>query len=598
MADDVTRREIASGGWRKLQPVVVLATVTLLLGVLYWARAVLVPLAVAALFAFLLTPVVSALQRRGLSHSIAVLLVVVMAVSALGGIGWVLADQVHSLARELPKYRSNIRQKAADLRDVGRSGVLAGLQRLMDDVAGEMERGASPDDRRKPTPVIVIADRQAVLRQLGGWVNPLVTAGLVLALTVFMLIRQVELRARVIQLVGGSRLPVATKAIDEAAERIAHYVFFQTVINGTFGCAVALGLFLIGLPYAVLWGFLAAVLRFIPYVGAWVAALLPLTLALAVFQGWRQPLLVLGLFAVLEPLIFLVVEPVVYGTKTGVSDVALLVSALFWTWLWGPVGLLLATPLTVCLAVLGKYVPALDFVGVLLGEAPELEPHVTYYQRLLARDEDEAASIVEGYVRASPPDQVYDAVLLPALESVKRDRGRGVLSEDDAGFVVGRTREIVEELGPPPDEAVAERIRVLGCPARDELDELALLMFRRLAQGSGVEVEVVSATLFASEAVALARETVPDVVCIATVPPGGVAHARYLIKRVRVAHPDARILVCRWGKDGTREEVRPILLSAGADEVAMSLIEARDHVLRWLPVLESAEAVGQEARSA
>jgi hypothetical protein len=243
-----------------------------------------------------------------------------------------------------------------------------------------------------------------------------------------------------------------------------------------------------------------------------VAALLPLTLALAVFQGWQQPLLVLGLFAVLEPLIFLVVEPVVYGTKTGVSDVALLVSVLFWTWLWGPVGLLLATPLTVCLAVLGKYVPALDFLGVLLGEAPELEPHVTYYQRLLARDEDEAASIVEEYARDNSPDQVYDAVLLPALESAKRDRGRGALSEDDARFVVGRTREIVEELGPPPDEAVGERIRVLGCPARDELDELGLLMFRRLAQRRGVEVEVASATLFASEAVALARETVPDIV--------------------------------------------------------------------------------------
>jgi predicted PurR-regulated permease PerM len=599
MADHVPRREIAGGGWHRLQWVVVLGSGTLLLGVLYWAREVLVPVTIAALFAFLLTPVVSALRRRGLPHWLSVLLVVVTAVSALGGAGWVLADQVHGLARELPKYRSNIRQKAADLRDVGRSGVLAGLQRLMDDVAGEMERGAPADDRRKPMPVVVLADRQAVIRQLTGWVNPLVTVGLVLALTVFMLIRQVELRSRVIRLIGGSRLPVATKAIDEAAERIVHYVFFQTVINGTFGCAIALGLFLIGLPYAILWGSLAAALRFIPYVGAWVAALLPLTLALAVFQGWQQPLLVLGLFAVLEPLIFLVVEPVVYGTKTGVSDVALLVSVLFWTWLWGPVGLLLATPLTVCLAVLGKYVPALGFLGVLVGEAPELEPHVMYYQRLLARDEDEAASIVEEYARESAPDRVFDAVLLPALESVKRDRGRGVLSEDDARFIVSCTREIVEELGPmPPDEAAEERIRLLGCPARDELDELALLMFRRLVRRDGVEVEVVSATLFASEAVALARERVSDVVCIVTVPPGGVAHARYLIKRVRTARPDARILVGRWGTDGTHEEVRSVLLSAGADEVAMSLTEARHHVLGWLPVVESAEAVGPEARSA
>ena len=190
---------------------------------------------------------------------------------------------------------------------------------------------------------------------------------------------------------------------------------------------------------------------------------------------------------------------------------------------------------------------------------------------------------MEEYVRTNPPDQVYDAVLLPALKSVKRDRGRGALSEDDARFIVSRTREIVEELGSPPAEWMADRVRVLGCPARDELDELALLMFRQLARAAGVEVEVVSTTLFASEAVALARETGPALVCIATVPPGGLAHARYLVKRVRVARPDARILVGRWGKNGTREEVRPLLLAAGADEVAMSLTEARDHVLRWLP---------------
>jgi predicted PurR-regulated permease PerM len=596
MADDRPRHQTTSGGWRKLQPVIILGSVTLLLGILYWARAVLVPVAIAALFAFLLTPVVSALQRRGLSHSLAVLLVVVMAFSALGGVGWVVADQVHGLAQELPKYRSNIRRKAADLRDVGRSGVVAGLQRVIEDVAGEMERGTPSQDARKPMPVVVIADRQEVFRQLAGWVDPLVTVGLVLALVVFMLIRRVELRTRALRLVGGSRMPVATKALDEAAARISHYLLMQSVINGTFGGAVALGLFLIGVPYAILWGFLAAVLRFVPYVGAWLAALMPLTLALAVFQGWQQPLLVLGLFAVLEPLIFLVIEPVVYGTSTGVSDIALLGAALFWTWLWGPVGLLLATPLTVCLAVLGKYVPDLEFLGVVLGEAPELEPHVAYYQRLLAQDEDEATSIAEEYARANPPEQVYDAVLLPALKAVKRDRARGVLSEEDARFVVDRTREIVEELGPPPADEAGERVQVLGCPARDELDELALLMFRRIMRGSGVDVEVVSTTLLASEAVALARETA--LVCIATVPPGGLAHARYLVKRVRLARPGARILVGRWGKNGTREEVRPVLVSAGADEVAMSLSEARDHVLRWLPVLASTEPVGEEARTA
>ena len=352
-----------------------------------------------------------------------------------------------------------------------------------------------------------------------------------------------------IRLVGGSGLPVATKAIDEAAERISHYLLMQSVINGTFGAAVALGLFLIGLPYAVLWGFLAAVLRFIPYVGAWVAALMPLTLALAVFQGWQQPLFVLALFAALEPLIFLVVEPVLYGRGTGVSDVALLVAAFFWTWLWGPVGLLLATPLTVCLVVLGKYVPDLGFLGVLLGEAPELEPHVAYYQRLLAEDEDEAARIVEEYVRTSPPDQVYDAVLLPALKSVKRDRGRGVLTEEDARFIVNRTREIVEELELPPAPAAGEPVRaspprprragragtadVPPAPrgrwggGRGGLDDPARVGSRRPRSGERAGGD-------------LHRDG----------PAGGPAHARYLVKRVRAARPDAGSWWAAGGRTG------------------------------------------------
>jgi predicted PurR-regulated permease PerM len=580
---------------RKLRPLVVLATFILATAVLYWARTVLIPIAVATLLAFLLTPLVTFLQRRGLRRSIAVTLVVVLSFSVLGGVGWILTDQVWSLAEELPQYRHNIRRKAADLREVGRGGVLDRLQRLIDDVLGEIHREESATDRKEPVPVIIQPDRQARLRQLPGLVEPLVSVALVLALVIFMLGRQVELRTRVIRLIGYGRLPRATKALDEAADRVSHYLLTLSVVNGSFAVAVGIGLFLIGVPYAILWALLAGTLRFVPYVGAWLAALMPLALAVAVFHGWVQPLLVLGLFLLLEPLIFLVVEPLLYRTSTGVSDIALLVAVFFWSWLWGPVGLLLATPLTVWLVVLAKYVPDLRFLAVLLGEVEDLEPDVAFYQRLLAEDEDEATEIVEEFVRTHPPEQIYDAVLLPALTSLKQDRGRGALTQDDARFILSRTREIAEELAlrlPPPAPTSPERLRILACPARDEVDEVALVMFRQVLDGGCCDVEVVSTERLSSEVVALARSTRSTLICVATVPPGGLAHARYLVKRLRAAVPEARIVVGRWGRTETREEVRPALLAAGADEVGMSILETRDHVLQLLPVLTAVEANG------
>ncbi len=594
----------SSGDLRGMRPVAILAGLVLVGALLYWARGVLLPVAVAALLSFVLAPVVTALERRGVRRAIAVLLVVAMACAAVAAVGWVLATQVRSLAEELPRYRDNIRQKVAALREAGRGGWVDRLRGLADDVLGELERSGPMAPREAPTPVVVVPDRRAMLRQLVGLVEPVVTACLVLALVAFVLLRQVELRARAIRLVGRGRLPVATKALDEAAERISHYLLMQSLVNASFGAAVGLGLSVIGLPYAVLWGVLAGILRFVPYVGAWMAALMPLLLALALFDGWQQPLLVLALFLVLEPTIFLAIEPLLYGTSTGVSDVALVVAVIFWTWLWGPVGLILATPLTVCLAVVGKYVPDLAFLGVLLGEARPLPPHVEYYQRLLAEDEDEAAAIVDAYVDAHGVEPVYDAVLLPALAEVKQDRGRGPVTADDARFVVGCTRDIVEELGlRAPAAAVpgaGERIVVLGCPARDEIDELALVMFAHLLEGVGAEVRRASATSLSSEVVELARETRPALVCVAAVAPGGLAHARYLVKRLRGALAEPRVLVGRWAGDASRDEVRRdevrrALVRAGADDVGFSLAESRDQVRRLLPLLATAEPAGPAA---
>jgi predicted PurR-regulated permease PerM len=593
------QRDEARGGrgreLRKLRPFLTLATVALVVALLYWARPVLIPIALATLLTFLLSPVVGALQRLGLGRVVAVVLVVVMAFSLLAAVGWIVSLQVKALAEELPQYRDNIRQKIADVRWVGKDSFLDRLYGLFREVQRE-----ATGERSEPVAVALAPDQPALLRQVAAVVDPLVMGGLVLALVIFMLVRLSELRSRAIRLLGYGRLPVTTRAIDEAASRISHYLLTQSSINGGFGAAVALGLFLIGLPYALLWGFLAGVLRFVPYLGPWLAAILPTVLALAVFEGWTQPLLVVLLFVVLEPAIFLVLEPLLYGGSAGVSEVALLVAVGFWTWLWGPVGLIVATPLTVCLVVLGKYIPDLEFVAVLMGDGPALEPYLAFYQRLLAEDVDDAAGIVEEYLETHSVPEAYDDILVPALKCVKRDRARDDLSDDEEHFVLVSMRQIIEDLGgreeppvrfAPPSAAVG----VLACPARDEADEVALLMLRQLVEPVCCEVEVLSSEMLAAEVVAVAGARRPAIVCVGVLPPGGLSQARYLIKRLRAALPGVTILVGRWGRNGTPEETRLLMTAAGADDVGTTLAETRDQVLALVPVL--VERLNREGRA-
>jgi hypothetical protein len=413
---------------------------------------------------------------------------------------------------------------------------------------------------------------------------------------IFMLLERQELRNRLIRLIGYGRLTTTTRALDEAGQRISRYLLMQTIINGSFGLGIGLGLFLIGVPYAVLWGFLAAALRFVPYVGPWAAAALVTLFSLAVSPGWLQPLLVAGLFVILELPSNMVMEPMLYGQSAGASQVALLVAAVFWTWLWGPLGLMLATPLPVCLVVLGKYVPEMEFLAVLLADHPAMDPDVSYYQRLLAMDSDEATQIVDEYRRTHPLEAVYDHVILPALNHVKRDRQRGRLSEDDERFIWQATRDIVEELGAehvqsaspspegstgPGDDAsgALRKVRVVGCPARDEADALALLMLQHLLDPARWEVEIASPHLLVSEALSLVETQTPAVVCIGALPSGGQAsHTRHLCKRLRTRFPDLKILVGRWGVKESTDEIRDLLRASGADHVGTTLVETREQI--------------------
>ena len=302
----------------------------------------------------------------------------------------------------------------------------------------------------KPREVVVKAEESSTFWPIplavGLMVERFAGAGLVIVLVVFMLIQREDLRNRLIRFVGYGRLTFTTRALEEAGQRISRYLLMQTIINSSFGLAVGLALYLIGVPYAVLWGFFAAVLRFIPYVGPFAAAIMPSALSLAVFEGWLWPILVVGIFVALELICNMVLEPLLYSESAGVSGVGLLVAVAFWTWLWGPVGLVLATPLTVCVVVLGKYVPGMDFIGVLISDQPAMESNISYYQRLLAMDQAEAAEIVEEHLKTHPQEQLFDGVLIPALNYARRDRELGRLTEDGEQFVFRATREILEDL--------------------------------------------------------------------------------------------------------------------------------------------------------
>ena len=565
-----------------------LVIIAFVVAALYWLQGVLVPLALAVLLTFLLSPVVGAFQHRGLGRVPAVLVTVLLALSILGGIGWTLTRQLVTLADELPRYSLNIHHRIADLRGASKGGSMEKVQKAVEDVVGEIEKTDMPSAARQK-PVAVVLEPPSILVHLPSVFQALGSAGVLTVLVIFMLLERRELRDRVILLIGYRRMTATTRALDEAGARISRYLLMQSIINGSFGVAVGLGLFLIGIPYAVTWGALAAALRFIPYLGALVAMLLPLALSLAVFPGWLQPALVVGLFLVLEPITGSVLEPWLYGQSAGVSQVALLIALTFWTWLWGPVGLLMATPLTVCLVVLGKHLPALGFIVVLMGDRPVIEVKARYYQRLLARDRDEAIDIVEAYVDTNGRELVYDTVLLPALYYAKQDHDRGLLSEDDTQFVQQATREVLDVLAqdaPAPSEgdtgadlsssaASDTRVRILGCPARDGADALALEMVRHVLDPAKYRLEVYGTGMLTAEVVDWVGLHRPALVCIGAVAPGGLSQARHLCKRLRSQCPDLKIVVGRWGLHDERDTDCQQLLAAGADYVETSVLDTR-----------------------
>jgi CheY-like chemotaxis protein len=431
---------------------------------------------------------------------------------------------------------------------------------------------------------------------LGPIAAVLATVSFVVVLVIFMLMERQRLLERLIRLAGTGRVTLTTKILTDAADRIGRYLQMQSLTNTGFGLAIGTGLSLIGVPYALFFGVLSAALRFVPYIGAWVAAGSAALVSLAVFDGWREPVMVVTLFALVELAIYLVIEPLLYSHSAGVSPLALLITLAFWTWLWGPIGLILGTPLTVCLVALGRHIPEMQFITVLFGDEPVVTTDVAIYQRLLKGGEPGARSVLEQYVKEHPAIDVDEAVLLPALARVRRDGTRGALTAEEATFIAGAIRRIVDDLEAEALPAARERdesaptvpttpsLRALACPARDDVDAAALRLLAGRVRPDGVRLELVDPGTLTAEVLERVATSEPGVVVVASLAQPGLAHVRYVLKRLRARFPDLPLVAACWSPADDAEAACAALLDAGASDIATTLGEARERILQYRQV--------------
>jgi len=609
---------------KNLSRLVTLVATALTMAILHFAREILLPITLAMLFTFLLTPLVVRLERWHLGRIPSVLLVVAFAFVVIGGVGYVVTKQLVELSEQLPAYKDNLITRARALRG-GTEGRFERVTRTIEEIGEEFSGGNSEKGATKLTPegqptetsssnleappaewlawmqsrldaeqsgqkpaeeaepvmaVRVVEIPPSPINQISTWLGPLVgplaTAGMVVVLVIFFLLGREDLRNRLIQLFGRSHLHATTEAFNDAASRVSRYLRMQLLVNSSYGVAVAIGLAVIGLPNAFLWGVLGLCLRFLPYIGPWLSAVMPIFLSLAIFTGWTVPLLTIGLFLVLELVVNNVIEPLAYGSSIGVSTVGIIIAAIFWTWMWGPVGLVLAVPLTVCLIVMGHYIPPLRFISVLFGDQATLSIEERMYQRLLAFDYDEAYKLAQESLRTSNLGACYDQVMIPTLFLAERDRHAELLSEKQERFVLQAARELIEDLeeavepAEPPPEGNGRVPRIFLVPVGDQADEIATEMLSQLLLRRGVHVEEGSLDMLVSETVERVAEVNADAVVISAMPPLATRDGRLLCRRLRARYPSVPIVVGLWNGNGlVRTKQR--LIQAGASEVVTGL---------------------------
>jgi predicted PurR-regulated permease PerM len=490
---------------------VVFIAFVLAIAALYAGRQVFIPVALALVLSFLLTPVVTLLEKIHFGRLPAVLTVLVLSFAFMGAVTWGVASQLVQIMVELPDYKENLDLKIQALhsqKNGNLSKATATVQELNKEltaVPGEISANLAKNREqatRSAHPISVqvaqpptgfVEDLRSLLGPLAG---PLETAAIVIIFTLFMLIKREDLRNRAIRLAGRGKLNVMTQALDDAGRRLSRYLLLQCLVNAGYGLLFGIALYFVGVPHALLWGVFAGVMRFVPYIGSLIAAIGPIAMALAVFPGWHHAGLAFAFFVILELLVSNVVEPLLYGAHTGISSLAILVAAVFWATLWGPVGLILSTPLTVCLIVLGRHVPQLNFLEVVLGDEPVLLPEQCIYQRLLATDMEEARAVAENYLKENSLENLYELVILPALKLAEHDRRASVLGDSAKTFVFESMKEMIEYFGdvygePQTTDAEDGESRpqeFLGnaacVPATSGADELVAMMLGQLLRRS------------------------------------------------------------------------------------------------------------------
>ena len=604
----------------------------IVIGALYFGREILLPLATAILLSFVLTPPLLLLRRVKVPRVLAVGIVVAIAFAIIGGLGWLISREATQLAIDLPSYRETLSHKIQSLRQTtAESQVLHKAGDVLQELEAELEQPATPAPdanelagrpSNAPIPVEIRTPEPTGLdlyRSIAGTIlPPLITAGVVLLLVVFILLQREDLRDRLIRLFGGSDLQRATSTMSDAASRLSHYFLSQVLINAAYGVFIGLALWAIGMPSPIAWGILAMLMRFVPYVGSYIAAAFPALIAAAIDPGWTMVLMVIGLFVAGEFTMGQVVEPQVFGRGTGVTPIAVIGSTIFWTWLWGPLGLLIATPITVCLAVLGRHVEGLRFFEVLLGDRPALSPQESFYQRCLTGDAAEATYQAELALKDQSLLSYLDEVALGGLELAEQDAARGALGPHHAERVAGTVAEILDNLedfeprrwfsrrrqrpgktgGEPPgdtqspaetvqDEAEAPpalqpgwdiETPVLCIAGRSKLDEAAASMLAAVLSKRGLKAQVLPHGAISAGEITELAATKAKLVCISYLGFGsGPAQIRYVVRRLRRILPaGTRIVVAYWEREETGETVDTLLELVRADAYATSLRQAVD----------------------
>jgi predicted PurR-regulated permease PerM len=578
------------------------------IGALYLGRVVFIPLALAILFSILLSPVIAFLERIRIPRFLAILLVVLTLLGGVGAAGWKLSQQFGDLTDQLPTYKKTLDDKIHVLRGIhsdSLSKATSTVQELEKEVTAANPVSGNAESRRyaapgsspaKPLAVQVVPPTNP-LESLQNMLGPVTTAFVVAVFTVFILMGREDLRNRIVRLAGGGRLNAITQALDDATHRIDRYLLLQLIVNTCYGAIIVLALHFLGIPHAAIWGIGAGVLRFLPYLGPPLSAVIPILLSLAVFPGWEHTFATIGVFFCLEVVVSNFVEPYLYGAHVGLSPLAILVAAIFWTLIWGFPGLVLSTPITVCLVVMGRYLPGLRFFNILLGDEQTLAPDVEYYQRLLAADQDDARRILQRCRKNQPLEELYSSVVIPALSLAEHDRHRNELDQPTQDYVYQSTREIVEELaeseprvrnieGLAPVRDIHAHAResgssceVLCVPARDEADAVVALLLSQLLEQQGTDCRYFEI----DEPETLVRKAIeadPRVIFISALPPFAIDSARTLYASLRGKLPNARIIVGFWHFEGDADRITMRLQLKPGDFVVTTLPAALDGIVK------------------